>query len=196
MSSVARKKLLIGGFALMTAVALVMACDTTTQITEIVDDPCYQNEGPALGNVFLLLRRDDAGAAYAPFASPPRIKAGERVEVFVEYNDEECNFTRGDLFQRFDDVQNWSVVVPADDIGCSDVDDGYKPLVFEIDISNLAAGGHTLQIVGRDSCDEFGNVTSANFIVLPGGASGDDDDDAADDDAADDDAADDDDDAI
>ncbi|MCC6159150.1 MAG: hypothetical protein IT350_13965 [Deltaproteobacteria bacterium] len=148
-----------------TSSAVLGACDSSSQVRDVVEDVCYQNSNPRLGNVFFLLGEP---GNEVPIASPPSIKQGERAIVQLEYSDEECNLEDGILYFSIDEV-SWQESASAlrNLDGCSTVEEG-DTIGFELPVETLGEGWHSLDIYGTDVCNDTSAVVTTQFRVLSG----------------------------
>lgn len=143
--------------------AVLGACDSSSQVRDVVEDVCYQNSSPRLGNAFFLI--GDPGKE-VPIASPPSIKQDERAIVQLEYSDEECNLEDGILYFSIDEV-SWQESASAlrNLDGCSTLEDG-DTIEFELSVGTLDLGWHTLDIYATDVCNDTSAVVTAEFRIL------------------------------
>ncbi len=150
--------------AALTAAPLV-ACDSSSQVRDVVEDVCYQNTNPRLGNAFFLLGEP---GSEVPIASPPSIKQGERAIVQLEYSDEECNLEDGILYFSIDEV-SWQESASAlrNLDGCSTSEDG-DTIEFELPVETLGEGWHSLDVYATDVCNDTSAVVTTQFRILVG----------------------------
>lgn len=148
--------------AVFCATVFCANCDTDSQILDVVEDECYQNTNPRLGELYYLV---GPANGEIPVAKPAVVKSGERLVVEIEYQDEECNVGDGILYYALDEGA-WQESASAlrGFEGCTSVTD--QPIVFAPNIDALTAGDHALDVYVSDLCNDISDIVTSSFRIL------------------------------